>query len=568
MSCKLSGSFQKGASSLHEEANFKTDPPKYETVSAYIDITTVEQNMVKIMKNANKQQSYWYNISLNSKNSLCALLGLNFTMCEQVMQAMNLHTTKNGKTFPKKNLLESWLLKNEIEATVLPHRKKGSERQLFIQLGTSVTSTSLQHQIKNNTPAPTISPATNVQPSMIVTNTPIEINPNVQEELVEDDDDDMLEPELPIDESLPSFKDDLSILLRKHFPLKSQFLDEPEWYDTDVESIPRGSLHSITEPILLMLKCVCRNNIPTAVEVLKHLLTNKFEQNISLSRSIESIIARNIKRYFVKLTKDSSTKKRKTIQDEADILFKAAIPDENETSKIEVMKYFDINNYRRYEFLEEATRNKKRRKDNVRDIALQCVNEYAHGEEGTRIDTNQFKFIKIQDDKHPYRIWNHMYWSQRLEVFKESNTYEKYKQQYPSLTIGKTRFREFICPCIKEPKAESCVNIPMDDLSNVMFALGKFVRTNNSFRKALTECACPFHTKHKNFENVHNKRPDEILKLTLCDRLPQPYLISANKIPKLFHPNCVNSLHTNCNSVAISNYPTYSEYTDKMKCVI
>ena len=102
MSCKLSGSFQKGASSSHEEANFKTDPPKCETVSAYIDITTVEQNMVKIMKNANKHQSYWYNITLNSKNSLCALLGLNFATCEQVMQTMNLFATKNNKTFPKK----------------------------------------------------------------------------------------------------------------------------------------------------------------------------------------------------------------------------------------------------------------------------------------------------------------------------------------------------------------------------------------------------------------------------------------------------------------------------------
>ena len=114
---------------------------------------------------------------------------------------------------------------------------------------------------------------------MIVTDTPIETYPDAQEELIEDDDDDTLEPEteLLIDESLSSFKDDLLILLRKYFPLKSQFLNEPKWYDTDIQSILKGSCNSITDPILLILKCLCRNSIQTSVEIMKHLLTNKFQ---------------------------------------------------------------------------------------------------------------------------------------------------------------------------------------------------------------------------------------------------------------------------------------------------
>ena len=98
------------------------------------------------------------------------------------------------------------------------------------------------------------------------------------------------------------------------------------------------------------------------------------------------------------------------------------------------------------------------------EITNQCVDEFVHAEECARIDTNPFKFKKIGDEKHPIRILNHMHWSDRIEMFRSSNECEKHETQFSSLTIGKARSRQFTCPSIKEPTAESCVNMPMDAL--------------------------------------------------------------------------------------------------------
>ena len=137
-----------------------------------------------------------------------------------------------------------------------------------------------------------------------------------------------------------------------------------------------------------------------------------------------------ISKIFNKQTKKQPTQKRKMIQDDLDTIFKAAAHEDSE-AKVDAMNYFGMNDFRSYNSLVESNRIVKKRKDNMFEIAKQCVDEFVHGEECTRIDTNRFKFAKIGEEKHPCRMWNHMCWSQRLDIFHKSNTCEKCKAQHP-----------------------------------------------------------------------------------------------------------------------------------------
>ena len=67
---------------------------------------------------------------------------------------------------------------------------------------------------------------------------------------------------------------------------------------------------------------------------------------------------------------------------------------------------------------------------------------------------------------------------------------------------------------------------------------------------------------------MYNHRQDDIMKLALCDRAPQPHIICTKKISKLFHPKCVSDLCTNCGNISMSKCPTHSQYTEITKSVL
>lgn len=118
---------------------------------------------------------------------------------------------------------------------------------------------------------------------------------------------------------------------------------------------------------------------------------------------------------------------------------------------------------------------------------------------------------------------------------------------------------------MQEPRAESCVNIPMDELPNAMFSLASHIRTDADLRNRLKSCTCPFDAKHKEFEKLHSQRPEEILKLTLCARQLQPRLMRSDKMPKIHHPNCVADACANCNTISIDQCPICSACIEETK---
>ena len=124
-------------------------------------------------------------------------------------------------------------------------------------------------------------------------------------------------------------------------------------------------------------------------------------------------------------------------QDKIDLIMRAATNNPS-ANRHEACKYFGLNNINCYENVVLEGLHTKKRKDNTYEIARACVDEWAHDDTCTRIDTNQFKFKTVDDEKHPIRTWNTMHWFKSLEKFHESEIYAKYKSLHPSLTIGNT----------------------------------------------------------------------------------------------------------------------------------
>ena len=100
--CKIGGSLQCNASSMHEDAFAKRDPPNFAHSVGKLDLTIVQMNIIKILKKANQSNSYWYNLVQYGEQGLNILLGLDYKTHEDIMINLNLFKTVNGLTSPKK----------------------------------------------------------------------------------------------------------------------------------------------------------------------------------------------------------------------------------------------------------------------------------------------------------------------------------------------------------------------------------------------------------------------------------------------------------------------------------
>ena len=77
------------------------------------------------------------------------------------------------------------------------------------------------------------------------------------------------------------------------------------------------------------------------------MLSAKCYQNDTALGSIKVNITRNAHSYFTRLTKETTTKKRKNIQDAINIIYKASVND-NPTNNEDVSKYIGMHNNNSY----------------------------------------------------------------------------------------------------------------------------------------------------------------------------------------------------------------------------
>ena len=97
------------------------------------------------------------------------------------------------------------------------------------------------------------------------------------------------------------------------------------------------------------------------------MLSTKFYQNNIALGSIKVNIPYNAHSYFARLTKETTSKKRKSIQDAIDIIYKASINNKFINNE-DVSKYFGMYNNNSYYNLPVAECRTKVRKDNMHDV--------------------------------------------------------------------------------------------------------------------------------------------------------------------------------------------------------
>ena len=151
--------------------------------------------------------------------------------CEQVMINVNLFTTINNKTIPKKNLIEKWSSDNKAHNVIMQHRKKGQPRQSHVRLGNNDDKNSLQQKLIDELRPPIIPLPSNSSPDVIcevvadAENDMEQVVPDASCEAVADVEngmepplvDDVSNEDDDLEESL-SFNDELMLLMMKCFP--------------------------------------------------------------------------------------------------------------------------------------------------------------------------------------------------------------------------------------------------------------------------------------------------------------------------------------------------------------
>ena len=209
--------------------------------------------------------------------------------------------------------------------------------------------------------------------------------------------------------------------------------------------------------------------------------------------------------------------------------------------------------------------NRKERKDCIQTKAKIYVEMYSHNDNnGHRPDSNGGDPVEINGEKHPIRIWEDMTtWDEKYEDFKASEEYKQFKELNPDQTIGKTNFRKFVCPCLKDPKLESCVDLILTQVEECARAIDRALKEDREFKRKLDTCTCYLHrtfqynklfknvstlSSHCSFvpieELVRGKTVRGIIKNTCCPAVPDEDLAcgheASKRVPSFIPWSCIN----------------------------
>ena len=220
---------------------------------------------------------------------------------------------------------------------------------------------------------------------------------------------------------------------------------------------------------------------------------------------------------------------------------------------------------------------KKVRSDCVVSIARECVHDFCHSDLYSRVDskygiTEVLNHLTGQKVGHQRRVWELLTIDDKYDSFKSSEIMKEYQCRHPNLTIGRTRFAEYICKCTRNPTEESCVDVILTSVSEKMRAMGNVLDTKRSliidgkeeqvsFRKELFQCNCPRHSYIRNSSDDNNNwesrlrcRTEEFLMRTCCLAQPHPKLKIGDYVPKFVSFPCVEkNTELQCKECGIEN---------------
>jgi hypothetical protein len=273
---------------------------------------------------------------------------------------------------------------------------------------------------------------------------------------------------------------------------KSSF--EVDELDKTVDRTIQRSAHKIASLIAI----VCDNNPNTAARALVKVL--KLETYLPVKNSFEDKYmseAKKIVSGIKHFVADHSNlpeggTRRMAEQNAVSAVLLAAVwdVDSSENMGRKVTRAIGVKKDTIMESIQRATEMKekgerfkpekrKMRKDNVQEAAYTYIQKWQHSDENTRIDTNTWKEKKSinpftnEEQRCPRRVWSVTGAERNFKIFKDSPEYQEFQRMTIDVkgTIGLTTFEKYICPCTREPTAESCVDPLISETQHLMAAV-------------------------------------------------------------------------------------------------
>ena len=195
-----------------------------------------------------------------------------------------------------------------------------------------------------------------------------------------------------------------------------------------------------------------------------------------------------------------------------------------------------------------------RKQSLVAKIQKECVLDFCHSDESSRIDSNSHRIVEVKGPdgkikRHVGRVWSALTINDQYKMFTRSTAVQTYRVMYneEEFTIpSRSFFHVNKCKCVRLPTTQSCVDITVSKLQHYMRAILNFLITNRSFKRKLYYCACPYH----DWEKLLGGTVEGMVNATCCPRSKKEHLCVgvglSKKEPSFLKWKCVNGECNNC----------------------
>jgi hypothetical protein len=90
----------------------------------------------------------------------------------------------------------------------------------------------------------------------------------------------------------------------------------------------------------------------------------------------------------------------------------------------------------------------------------------------------------------------------RHASFSQSDVFKQWQHDNGDKTIGLTSFRAHVCPCVRDPTAESCVDLVCSQCQEHMTAIRNALKHRTSIETRIEMCECTMHKAARERRNM------------------------------------------------------------------
>ena len=163
------------------------------------------------------------------------------------------------------------------------------------------------------------------------------------------------------------------------------------------------------------------------------------------------------------------------------------------------------------------------------DLRVECMNMFLHSDDGSYYPL-KIKDVKVgeQDNgdpiNHKLRFCCHYYLKRSYEDMTYSEIYKDFFNE-TNTRISYDFFRRHICPCLKAPTYENCVDLIASVIHYKQREVFNSLTKSPIIRDAVSRCTCLIHSNNdftKLVNNLFSGHWGEIVARTCCAKEPYP----------------------------------------------